>query len=103
MDFFWILGAAFDEIILSVTQLIIHDCFLDRAIFAFAAAGQTVQLLVIMIGAFYYEPTVLQFLFVKINIACLALRALLIWTIVAVVVATDQMASKEAGDDSCFA
>lgn len=106
---FWILGAAMDELIMSTAQIIIHDCFLDNAFVGFLAGGQIVQILAITIGAFFYERTLFQFPFVKINLACLTLRALLISSLFVSMVANNQMFIKDKDgssvdrEESCFA
>ena len=100
---FWILGSAFDECLMSAAQAVFHECFIDFfVIFLCAATGQTLQISSLILGAHWYEKSILEHRFAKVNLAFLGIRALFIWSSVVYMLWTGEMYTK-GDENSCFA
>ena len=98
---FYVLGSAFDECLMSAAQAVVNDCFIDF-FQGFAAIGQAMQLSCLIIGMQCYEKTLFRYRFVKINLICLVVRAILIWVSVAYILLSGLISTKD-NEDSCFA
>lgn len=100
---FWVVGSAFDECLASLVQLVVRECFIDVfGGFICGAIGQTLQVAAITVGAFTFEKTLFDYRFVKVNLALLGIRAVVLWLVVFFNMGTDQM-STEGEERSCFA
>lgn len=100
---FWILGAAFDECLMSVVQVCFSECFIDTfGIIVCAAAGQTFQMVALIAGSYLYEKAVLHHTFVRVNFVLLGTRTVL-YVIGAFLMGFSDKKAYSIEETSCYA